>query len=98
MPPYPWLISDELDFSVIKGRVEAMVTLGVPYDEAAVAQAEANARRQAKAIAADIAKNGGRTGVETKEIMALVAYLQRLGVDIKASSPKTAMAAQGGIK
>ena len=97
MPPYPWLISDELDFSVIKGRVEAMVTLGVPYDEAAVAKSEENARSQAKAIAADIVKNGGRAGMETKEIMALVAYLQRLGVDIKAM-PKTASAAQGAAR
>ncbi len=53
------------------------------------------ARAQAKQIAAAIAQQGGPAGLEDKEIVALIAYLQRLGPDIKKSSA-TAAAATGG--
>jgi cytochrome c oxidase cbb3-type subunit I/II len=43
------------------------------------------ARTQAKSIADDLAKDGV-TGMEDKEVTALIAYLQRLGKDIKATN------------
>jgi cytochrome c oxidase cbb3-type subunit I/II len=82
MPKYPWLLADELDFSVVQPRVDAMAMLGVPYG-AALTRAEPMAREQASAIAAEIRVQGGPSGLETKQIVALVAYLQRLGTDIK---------------
>jgi cytochrome c oxidase cbb3-type subunit I/II len=82
MPKYPWLLSDELDFSVVQPRVDAMAMLGVPYG-AAITRAEPMAREQAKSLAAEIRAQGGPSGLETKKIVALVAYLQRLGTDIK---------------
>jgi cytochrome c oxidase cbb3-type subunit I/II len=82
MPGYPWLLQQDLDYAGIQARVDAMVMLGVPYGDA-VNHAENMARTQAQEVAAEIAKQGGPRGLEQKQIVALVAYLQRLGTDIK---------------
>jgi cytochrome c oxidase cbb3-type subunit I/II len=89
MPPYPWLLRDELDFGTIQHKVDVMTMLGVPYGDS-VNRAEAQAREQAKAVAASIATQGGPRGLEGKQIVALVAYLQRLGTDIKKVPPARA--------
>jgi len=82
MPAYPWMLSDDLSFSSIQPRVDAMTMLGVPYGEA-VTRAEPMAREQAAEIAAEITRQGGPAHLENKQIVALIAYLQRLGTDIK---------------
>ncbi len=89
MPRYPWMLSDDLDFSVIQSRVDAMAMLGVPYPDAVQGQAEHLARAQAKQVADEITTQGGPSGLEEKQIVALVAYLQRLGTDIKTASAPT---------
>jgi cytochrome c oxidase cbb3-type subunit I/II len=81
MPPYPWLISDNLDMDVIPAKIRAMQTLGVPYPEGYDQKAVADATEQAKALAADLANNNIKVEYN-KEIIAMIAYLQRLGVDI----------------
>jgi cytochrome c oxidase cbb3-type subunit I/II len=91
MPPYPWLLEDDLDFEVVQPRVDAMVMLGVPYGDA-VNEAETMAKDQAKTIAEDIVKQGGPKGLEQKQIVALIAYLQRLGTDIYKPAPGEANA------
>ena len=86
MPAYPKLLTDDIDFSVIQHRVDAMAMLGVPYGDALVAGAAPRmAREQARQIADGIAQQGGPTGLQDKEIVALTAYLQRLGRDISAT-------------
>ena len=45
---------------------------------------------QAKEIALEVEKQGGPKGLEEKEVIALIAYLQRLGTDIKAAPPPPA--------
>jgi cytochrome c oxidase cbb3-type subunit I/II len=87
MPKYPWLLTGDLDFASIQPRVDAMAMLGVPYGDA-VTRAEGMARQQAGAIAAEIVAQGGPPGLEGKQIVALVAYLQRLGTDIKRPAPE----------
>ena len=82
MPRYPWMLTDEIEFDVIQDRVDVMVMLGVPYGDA-VKNAEEMARTQAQEIALAIQKQGGEAGYETKQIVALVAYLQRMGRDIQ---------------
>jgi cytochrome c oxidase cbb3-type subunit I/II len=89
MPAYPWLLRNALDFEALRGRVAAMQRLGVPYPGDA-ADAPAQAREQAAAIAAGVAAQGGPAGLETREIVALVAYLQRLGRDIRVAGAGTA--------
>jgi cytochrome c oxidase cbb3-type subunit I/II len=82
MPAYAHLLTRDLDFEGIQSRVDAMVMLGVPYGEA-VRRAPGMAREQAIRIAASIASGGGEAGFETKEIVAMIAYMQRLGTDAR---------------
>lgn len=82
MPPYAWLLSRDLDFASIPARMTALKRVGVPYSEAEIASAVSDAREQARTIAEGVADTGGPTDLESKEIMAMVAYLQRLGTDI----------------
>ncbi|MHB1328791.1 MAG: cbb3-type cytochrome c oxidase subunit II, partial [Gemmatimonadales bacterium] len=63
--------------------------LGVPYGEA-VTQAEPMAKAQAEAIARDIEAAGGPKSLGDKEMVAIIAYMQRLGRDIMTSSSATA--------
>lgn len=50
MPAYQWLVRDEHDRSNIKAKMEAMVTLGVPYTEEDIANAEQSMDVQATKI------------------------------------------------
>ncbi|RMH25392.1 MAG: cytochrome-c oxidase, cbb3-type subunit I [Planctomycetota bacterium] len=81
MPVYPWLFEKTINFEEIQARVDAMAMLGVPYGEA-VRRAPEMAREQAERIARDIADAGGRPGLADKQVVALIAYLQRLGTDL----------------
>jgi cytochrome c oxidase cbb3-type subunit I/II len=82
MPAYAFMLDRPLDFAGIQRRVDAFVMLGVPYGDA-VRDAPAQARAQARTIAAEIEAQGGPAGLGDREIVALVAYLQRLGQDVK---------------
>jgi hypothetical protein len=81
--PYAFLLEHDLDLSDTQKKLEVNMMLGVPYTPAMADSAVADAKRQAAEIAAQVEKDGGPTGLADKEIMALVAYLQRLGTDIK---------------
>jgi len=82
MPPYPWLIENKLDQSDLAKKIEALQAVGVPYAEGYSSQALADADKQAKQISASL-KSQGVEVAQDKEIIALIAYLQRLGTDIK---------------
>jgi len=81
MPAYPHFATAPIDFDVLARRVDAMAMLGVPYGEA-VTNAIPMARAQAAEIAADIEATGGPAGLADREIVAIVAYMQRIGRDI----------------
>ncbi|MGA9116058.1 MAG: cytochrome-c oxidase, cbb3-type subunit I [Bacteroidota bacterium] len=82
MPPYPWLLEDDLDVSATEAKIGAMRSLGVPYGAGTEKTAPGDLRAQAGAIAADLGAQGALAD-PGKEIIALIAYLQRLGTDIK---------------
>ena len=82
MPPYPWLLEDNLDASATADKITAMRTLGVPYPEGYEEQAMADLSQQSQEIADRLKESGIEVSSE-KEIIALLAYLQRLGTDIK---------------
>ena len=85
MPSYAWLLTNRLDFDGIQKRVDVMAMLGVPYGDA-IHRAPQLARDQAKGIADDLASQGGPAGLADKEVVALIAYVQRLGRDISAAT------------
>jgi cytochrome c oxidase cbb3-type subunit I/II len=82
MPPYRQLVANQLDFPAIQHRVDAMAMLGVPYGDA-VNHAPEMAHAQAREVARRIEAQGGPKGLEDREVIALIAYIQRLGVDIR---------------
>ncbi len=83
MPGYPWLYHAQLDTSHIEGKIITLRRLGVPYADGYQRQAEADLRAQAARIADGLTRGGLATEAD-REIVALIAYLQRLGTDIKA--------------
>ncbi|ASS50429.1 MAG: cytochrome C oxidase Cbb3 [Candidatus Fluviicola riflensis] len=85
MPSYPWLLDDDLDTASTPSKIRAMVTLGVPYPKGFDKQANKMLMQQADSISARLKRDGIETS-SNKEIIALIAYLQRLGTDIKAGS------------
>jgi cytochrome c oxidase cbb3-type subunit I/II len=107
MPGYKWLYDNEpMDYSLTEKKMEAMVTLGVPYTKEEIANAKASIDLQASAIEKnlyddpdfvksyeDSKKKAATRGEEfvamkDREIVALIAYLQRLGTDIKVKDKK----------
>jgi cytochrome c oxidase cbb3-type subunit I/II len=97
MPRYQWLIKDKLDNSIIQGKMKAMVTLGVPYSDADITNALKSIDAQASKIEKNLLANAeikksfeNETAVPLKdrEIIALIAYLQRLGTDIQVKDKK----------
>jgi cytochrome c oxidase cbb3-type subunit I/II len=83
MPPYPWLLTRELDRSVIQPRLKALRTTGVPYTDEEIASAGKQIEEQSEKIVANLAVGMIPDVPADREIIALIAYLQRLGTDIK---------------
>jgi len=82
MPPYPWLLENDLNTSTTAAKISALRKIGVPYPEGYEEIANDDLVKQADAIALDLQKNGIPAEPQ-KEIIALIAYMQRLGTDIK---------------
>jgi cytochrome c oxidase cbb3-type subunit I/II len=82
MPPYPWLITNKLDTTYTAAKILAMKKMGVPYPDGYEQKANWDLLIQAGKIAQDLQASGIDVGSDT-EIVALIAYLQRLGTDIK---------------
>ena len=90
MPSYPWLFTQEIDLSSTPARISALRKAGVPYPKDYAAAANEDLVDQALDICATLAADNMKAE-PTSEIVALIAYLQRLGTDIK-----TDLAAGGG--
>jgi cytochrome c oxidase cbb3-type subunit I/II len=91
MPAYPAFATNVIPWDVIPKRVDVMAMLGVPYGDAINHSVEL-AKAQAAQIAASIRKDGGPSGLDDKEIVAVIAYIQRLGRDISTGAPAVATA------
>jgi len=99
MPAYTWMHDDDLDVSLLERKIRAMQTLGVPYPKGYDKIAMKDLRKQAHEIAVDIVENTPKSAlkgvnkeakireIEKKEIIAMIAYLQRMGTDIKVKVP-----------
>tara|TARA_R110002073_G_scaffold306012_5_gene475175 strand:- start:15977 stop:18166 length:2190 start_codon:yes stop_codon:yes gene_type:complete len=98
MPAYQWLIKNKHSMSNTEAKMKAMVSLGVPYTEEDIQTAREHMKNQSETIVENLfqdpdikksfeqeAKDLGTEFVPLKEreIIALIAYLQRLGTDIK---------------
>lgn len=83
MPAYPWLYTSNTDWASTEGKIITLRQVGVPYPEGYERQATTDAKAQAKTIA-DNLRSSKFDVTPDREIVALIAYMQRLGTDIKA--------------
>jgi cytochrome c oxidase cbb3-type subunit I/II len=82
MPSYSFLLDQDLDTASTAPKIKAMQQLGVPYEAGYADKANMDLMKQAD----EIAKNLKQDGIQTpsnKEIIAIIAYMQRLGTDIE---------------
>ncbi len=82
MPNYQWLSEQDLDMSTTIKKLKAMRTLGVPYTQYEIDNGNNNLIAQSKIIADNLKKEGIALD-SRKEMIAIIAYLQRMGTDIK---------------
>jgi len=81
MPKYPWLAKKDLNLDRTPAKIRVMQYLGVPYPEGYDQKANEDLMIQAKSIADGLKASGIEVAPE-KEMIALIAYMQRLGTDI----------------
>jgi cytochrome c oxidase cbb3-type subunit I/II len=84
MPTYPWLLRNRIDPADITASVRALRRVGLPYTDEQVAGVPAQLAAQGQDIVARLATAGIKTEPD-REIVALIAYLQRLGKDGRAA-------------
>ncbi len=93
MPRYPWLLKKPIDVRQTPKKISAMQQLGVPYPVGYANQAVNDLEKQALEIVADLEKEEmiqqileveGVSDLTHSQMVALIAYLQRIGTDIKA--------------
>jgi len=90
MPSYSWMATNIMDHSEMPDKIRAMQKLGVPYPEGyADQQAMEDLNKQASEIVSGLQESGVEV-LPDAEIVALIAYLQRLGTDIKKLDAPTA--------
>lgn len=82
MPAYPWLFEQQIDKRQTALKISALRTIGVPYAEGFEETANSDLEKQATRIVENLKKEGVEV-MQDAEIVALIAYLQRLGTDIK---------------
>ena len=92
MPRYPWLFTQGIDIRRTPKMIRAMQTFDIPYDAGYANRANADLEDQAKEISSELMQNEGIQQIvelegikslEYSKIVALIAYLQRIGTDIK---------------
>ncbi|RLA63104.1 MAG: cytochrome-c oxidase, cbb3-type subunit II [Epsilonproteobacteria bacterium] len=83
MPIYPWLFKKKADLGVLSRKLSVLKAVGVPYTDKQIKGALVDAEKQALAIAKNLKSSGVKESIKDKQIIALIAYLQRLGTDIQ---------------
>jgi cytochrome c oxidase cbb3-type subunit I/II len=94
MPPYAFMGEARLDGSHTKDKLAAMRRIGVPYTQVQIDSADQSLNQEASRIAKELGDQGAQVRADS-EIIALIAYLQRLGVRPEPSSDKPKVAATG---
>ncbi|CAN5925796.1 hypothetical protein BH11MYX4_BH11MYX4_38220 [soil metagenome] len=99
MPPYAHLDTEKVDLTLTNRKLGAMRSVGVPYTQSDIDTSASDAHEQGVAVAKDLAKEGVNVEPDT-QMVALIAYLQRLGKKTELKKPAGAVAAAGkeGVK
>lgn len=89
MPTYRWLLQQRYDPQDIQASLRALRKVGLPYSDADIADAATSMQAQGREIVARLAAGGIQTEPD-REVIALIAYLQRLGRDGRAAISRSA--------
>lgn len=90
MPAYPWYVHKEINVSLTPRMIRVMQSLGVPYPDGYEHEAIDDLYEQANAIATNLKAQTGEEVLPTSEMVAIIAYLQRLGTDVRKEAPRAA--------
>ncbi|MCO4743702.1 MAG: cytochrome-c oxidase, cbb3-type subunit II [Proteobacteria bacterium] len=80
MPNYPWLLDWSIDSADIGASMKAHQRAGTPYTDEQIADVATALQTEGQVIVDNLAERNITTTPD-KEIVALIAYLQRLGTD-----------------
>jgi cytochrome c oxidase cbb3-type subunit I/II len=86
MPPFPTLATDKVDTSRTADKMRALRSIGVPYDAREIESAASDEKAQAREIAENLRLDGASAEADS-EMVALIAYLQRLGAQAPPQAP-----------
>ncbi|MBL7816559.1 MAG: cytochrome-c oxidase, cbb3-type subunit I [Saprospiraceae bacterium] len=90
MPTYAWLLRNKLDTSSTAAKIRTLQLLNTPYPKGFDKEANNDLREQALKVAKNLHDAGVKDpDLDKREIVALIAYLQRLGTDIKSKEANT---------
>ena len=94
MPAYPWLYESRTQAGIAADKMRVLRKLGTPYTDEQVDNALADYQEQAGRVVANLAVQGKANADPDSEIVALVAYLMRLGRNLEPA--QTQAASTGG--
>jgi cytochrome c oxidase cbb3-type subunit I/II len=90
MPAFPWLYDNKAEAGIAVEKMNVLRKLGTPYEEEQLMNAQADYEAQAATVVANLALQG-KTGADPEsEIVALIAYLMRLGKNLEPASQQAA--------
>lgn len=92
MPSYPWFLTRKIDLDQVPAKIRTLQRLGVPYPDGFDEKAVEDLRNQAEEIANGLTNSGFDVEWDS-HMVAVIAYLQRLGTDIKAN-PQTSISTE----
>jgi cytochrome c oxidase cbb3-type subunit I/II len=81
MPAYPWLSTGKINVKLGRKKLALMQKLGVPYTNVQIDVADIDQKNQALTVVEDLAKQQVAVAWDS-EMVAMIAYLQRLGRDV----------------
>jgi cytochrome c oxidase cbb3-type subunit I/II len=90
MPAYPWLYDAKVEKAVVADKLAVLKKLGTPYTDEQIAKAAADYRAQADVVLANLAKKEKTGAKQDTEIVAVIAYLMRLGRNLEPANGKNA--------
>jgi cytochrome c oxidase cbb3-type subunit I/II len=82
MPSYGWFLTRKIDLDQVPAKIRTLQSLGVPYPVGFDQQAVDALRNQATGVADGLKARGFDVEWDS-HMVAIIAYLQRLGTDIK---------------
>lgn len=99
MPRYSWLYEQKIDYPSLEKKMKVMQKIGVPYTDSQISEARANAEAQANTIISDLNATGAvPKEMVNREVIALISYVQRLGLDYGSLPEAAPVAAKEGTQ